>query len=66
MDATAIAAAMVAANQAQVATAAAAKMMRMNADAAAGLAEMIQESADALKQIAATAPGTGGNLDISV
>ena len=50
----------------QVQTAVAAKMMKMNADASADAAKLLQAASDNLNRLANVAGGVGGNLDISV
>ena len=46
--------------------AAAAKMMKINADAQASVVKVLEAAQDNMKALAATAAGIGGNLDISV
>jgi hypothetical protein len=65
MDA-ALATAFIGAQAAQLQTAAAARMMRMNADAAASIVKVIEAAQDNMQQFANVAAGIGGNLDISV
>lgn len=64
METSVIAAALVAGQQGQITAAASAKMMKMNAESAQGLAEMVQQSAEALKAL--VAEGTGVNLDVTL
>lgn len=65
MDA-ALVSAFVGAQTAQLQMAVAAKMMRMNADAAASIVKVIEAAQDNMQQLANVASGVGGNLDISV
>jgi hypothetical protein len=58
--------AFIGAQAAQLQMAAAAKMMRMNADAAASIVKVIEAAQDNMQQLANVAAGVGGNLDISV
>ena len=44
----------------------AAKMMRMNADAEASVAKLLDSAQQNMQQIASAAAGLGQNLDISV
>ena len=44
----------------------AAKMMRMNADAEASVAKLIDAAQQNMQQLADTAAGVGQNLDISI
>ena len=64
----AIASAAVAANQAQVQMALAAKLAKANADSAQSVVQLIEAANANLQSIAksATAPGVGETLDISV
>lgn len=67
MDASTVAATFAATSAAKVQIAAAAKMMKMNAEAAQSLVAVVQENADNLAQIArVTAAGVGGNVDVTV
>ncbi len=66
MDVTALATAYVGAQTSQVQIAAAAKMMKMNADAQASIIQVLEAAQDNMKVLAATAAGIGDNLDISV
>ena len=66
MDVTALASAYVGAQTSQVQIAAAAKMMKMNADAQASIIQVLEAAQDNMKVLAATAAGIGDNLDISV
>lgn len=63
MDVTAVASAMVGAQVGRAQLAMAAKMMKMNADNAASIVEMIDAAQQNLSQLAA---GVGQNLDITV
>ena len=65
MDVASIAAALVAAQAAQVQTAVAAKMLRMNADASADTAKLLQAAQQNFSRLANVASGIGGNLDIT-
>jgi len=64
MDVASIAAAVVGA-QAQLQTAAAAKMLRMNADASADAAKLLEAAQQNFNRLANVAGGIGGNLDIA-
>ena len=64
MDVASIAAAVVGA-QAQLQTAAAAKMLRMNADASADVAKLLEAAQQNFSRLANVAGGIGGNLDIA-
>ena len=66
MNVASIASAFIAAQASQVQTAAATKMMRMNADAAAGIVEVLESAQTNLKSLANVAEGVGAKLDISV
>jgi hypothetical protein len=66
MDVTALAAAFAGAATAKLQMAAAAKMMKMNADAQASVVKVLEAAQDNMRKLAATAAGIGGNLDISV
>jgi hypothetical protein len=50
----------------QVQLAVAAKMLRMNADAAQSVVKMIDAAQQNIDRLANVAAGVGGNLDISV
>lgn len=58
--------AFIGAQAAQLQMAAAAKMIRMNADAAASIVKVIEAAQDNMQQLANVAAGVGGNVDISV
>ena len=66
MDVTALASAFVGAKAAEVQMAVAAKMMKMNADAAKSIVQVIDAAQENLNRLANVAAGIGGNLDISV
>jgi hypothetical protein len=66
MDVGSIAAAFIAQQASQVQIAAAAKMLRMNADAAANVAKLLEAAQQNLNNLANVAAGIGGNLNISV
>ena len=65
MDVASIAAAVVGAQAAQLQTAAAAKMLRMNADASADAAKLLEAAQQNFNRLANVAGGIGGNLDIA-
>jgi hypothetical protein len=66
MDVASIAAAFIAQQAAQLQIAAAAKMLRMNADSAADVAKLLEAAQQNFNSLANVAAGIGGNLDISV
>jgi hypothetical protein len=66
MDVGALAAAMIGARTAQVQMAVAAKMMRMNADNAASIVQVIEAAQQNMDKLANVAAGIGGNLDVTV
>ena len=66
MDAASIASAFIAAQMAQVKTAMAAKMLRMNADTANNAVKLLEAAQQNMSSLANLASGLGGNLDISV
>jgi hypothetical protein len=66
MDIASIAAAFIAQQAGQVQIAAAAKMLRMNSDAAADVAKLLEAAQQNFNSLANVAAGIGGNLDISV
>ena len=66
MDVSSLAAAMVGAQIGRVQLAAAAKMMKMNADNAASIIQVIEAAQQNLDQLANAAAGLGQNLDITV
>ena len=60
-----IAAAFIATQASQLQMALAAKMMKMNADASADVAKLIEAASSNLNSLANVASGIGGNLDVS-
>ena len=66
MSSVSLAAAMSGASAASTQMALAARMMRMNADAEASVAKLIDAAQQNLQQLADTAAGLGQNVDISV
>jgi len=66
MDVSSLAAAMVGAQVGRLQLAAATKMMKMNADNAASIVQVIEAAQQNLTQLANAAAGLGQNLDISV
>jgi hypothetical protein len=66
MDTAALASAFVGAKAAEVQMAVAAKMLRMNADAAQSIVQVIEAAQQNIDRLANVAAGVGGNLDISV
>lgn len=66
MDVSSLAAAMVGAQMGRVQLAAAAKMMKMNADNAASIIQVIEAAQQNLDKVANAAAGLGQNLDITV
>ena len=66
MDVTSLAAAVVGAQAGRLQLAAAAKMMKMNFENEAAIAQMIEAGQQNLDQLANVAAGIGQNLDISV
>ena len=65
MDTAAIASAFVGAKAAEVQMAFAAKMLKMNADAAKSVVQVIEAAQENLNRLANVAAGIGGNVDIS-
>ena len=65
MDTASLAAAFVAAQAGQLQTAVAAKMLRMNADASANAARLLEAAQQNFNRLANVAGGIGGNLDIT-
>ena len=65
MDIASIAAAFVGVQAAQLQTAPAAKMLRMNADASADVAKLLEAAQQNFNRLANVAGGIGGNLDIA-
>ena len=66
MDPTSLVAAMAGAQMSQVQMAVAAKMLRMNADAAASVVQVIDAAQQNLQSLANVAAGVGQNVNISV
>jgi hypothetical protein len=66
MDVTNLLAAFAGASTAKLQIAAAAKMMKMNAQAHGDIVKVLEAAQDNMKTLAATAAGIGGNLDISI
>jgi hypothetical protein len=66
MDVASIAAAFVAAQAGKLQTAAAAKMLKMNAAASADAAKLLEAAQQNFNRLANLANGIGGNIDISV
>jgi hypothetical protein len=66
MDVAALASALAGAQLGQVQLAVAAKMLRMNADQASSIANLIDAAAQNTNRLANVAAGVGGNLDITV
>jgi len=65
MDPASLAAAFVGAQTGRVQMAVAAKMMKMNADHAASIAQLLEAATQNLNSLANVAAGVGQNLDIS-
>jgi hypothetical protein len=66
MDVSSLAAAMVGAQAGRTQMAMAAKIMKMNADSAASIIQVIEAAQQNLNQLADAAAGLGQNLDITV
>ena len=66
MDVTSLASAFVSAQTGKMQLAVAAKMMRMNADSQAAVAQLHEAAQQNGAQLAAAASGLGGNLDITI
>ena len=66
MDAASITSAFIAAQMAQVQTAVAAKMVRMDADSANNAAKLLDAARQNMSSVANLAAGLGGNVDITV
>ena len=66
MDVASIASAFIAAQMAQVQTAVASKMLRINADQASNAVKLLEAAQANMNGLANVAAGLGGNLDISV
>jgi hypothetical protein len=65
MDAASITAAFVAAQASQLQTAVAAKILKMNANASADVAKLLEAAQQNFSRLANLATGVGGNLDIT-
>jgi hypothetical protein len=65
MDVTSLAAAFVGAQMSRMQTAVAAKMMRMNADQAASVAQLLQSAQENVARLANVAAGIGHNVNLS-
>jgi hypothetical protein len=65
MDVGSIAAAFIAAQVGQLQQAVAAKMLRMNVDASADTAKLLEAAQQNFSRLANVASGLGGNLDIT-
>lgn len=65
MDVAALASALVGAQTSQIQMAAAAKMMRMNANADASILKVIEAAQQNIDKLANVATGVGQNVDIS-
>jgi hypothetical protein len=66
MDVGSIAAAFIAQQAGQMQMAVAARMLRMNADASADVARLLDAAQQNFNSLANVAAGIGGNLDVSV
>jgi len=66
MDSADLASAFVAAQAGQTQLAVAAKMLRMNADAAQAVVKLLEAGQANIDKLANVAAGVGGNLDVSV
>jgi hypothetical protein len=66
MDSADLAAAFVTARAGQMQLAVAAKMMRMNADSAQSVVQLLEAGQANIDRLANVAAGIGGNLDVSV
>ena len=66
MDVSAITSAFIAGQAGRLQLAAAAKIMRMNADAASSIVKVIEAAQDNMNKLGNVAAGIGGNLDMSV
>ena len=66
MDTGAIASVFVAARAGETQLAVAAKMLKMNAEAAFSIVQLIDAAQTNARQLANVAAGVGGNLDVSV
>jgi hypothetical protein len=65
MDTSSIAAAFISAQAGQVQTAVAAKMLKMNADSAANVVQLLNAAQQNFSSLANVASGIGTNLDIT-
>ena len=65
MDPVAIASAFVGAQIGQIQSAVAAKMMKMNVDQAASIAQLLESAVQNANQLANVASGIGQNLDVT-
>lgn len=65
MDTSSIAAAFISAQAGQVQTAVAAKMLKMNADSAANVVQLLDAAQQNFSSLANVASGIGTNLDIT-
>ena len=65
METSSIAAAFVAQQSGQLQTALAAKMLKMNTDASANIAQLLEAASQNFNSLANVAGGIGGNLDIT-
>jgi len=66
MDVASIASTFIAAQMAQVQTAVAAKMLRMNADSAQNAVKLLEAAQQNMNSLANVASGIGGNIDLTV
>jgi len=66
MDTVALVSGLLSAQTAQIQTAVTARLMKMNADSARAVADMLVAGQANLNRLANVAAGTGTNLDISV
>ena len=65
MDAAALATALVGAQTGQIQSAVAAKMLKMNADQAASIAQLLEAATQNVNSLANVASGVGQNLNIT-
>ena len=65
MDPASIAAALIGASTGQLQTEFAAKMLKMNAEQGASIAQMLEAASQNVNQLASPAPGLGQNLDMT-
>ena len=66
MDTASIAAAFISAQAGQVQTAVAAKMLKMNADSASSVVQLLDAAQQSFSRLANVASGIGTNLDVTV